>query len=86
MNLSMRKIYLMAIGLMIIVFCANTWNLIVSWGKMNLPGKISFIFGSCLFNLLFVAMFVFLYKVTPDMTVDNSKLDDVLKEYENKNK
>jgi TctA family transporter len=82
--ISMKQFYGIAGGLMVIVFIANCWNLIVSWSNMNLPGRIAFIFGSILFNILLSILFIGLYKITPSQIIDNSKLDDLLKQYEKK--
>ena len=84
MILNMKMFYGIAGILMAIVLCANCWNLFVSWHNMSLPGRIAFIFGSVLFNLLMSALFIGLWKITPSQIVDNSKLDDLLKQYENK--
>jgi len=77
----MKKLYGLMGFLMCVVTIANIWNLISNWAIMNLPSKISFIAGSVLFQGLFAVMFVWLYKITPDMTINNSDLDDLLKQY-----
>jgi hypothetical protein len=77
--ISPKQFYLWAsilIGLSVIF---NLWNLFSSWSFMNLPSRLSFIFGNLLFQILLVVMFIGMWKVTPDMTLQsNPELDKML--------
>jgi hypothetical protein len=79
-KIQIKDIYGLSSILMIIVVCANLWNLIINWNTMNLPGKISFIAGSILFQLMFVTLFFILWKVTPKIgnIIEDKMLDDIL--------
>lgn len=79
--ISMRNFYLIAGVVMLIVLGANIWNLAISYSYWTLPAIIAFVFGSIIFNLLFVILFFGLWKVTPKQIVNNSELDDIIKQY-----
>lgn len=82
--ISMRKFYKIASWLMVIVVVANTWNLLKTWDITNLPTKISLIAGSILFNVLLVALFIGLYRMTPDMEIQNKEIAGLLEQYKEK--
>lgn len=84
-KIQIKDIYLISAILMAIVVIANSWNLIVNWNIMNIPGRISFIAGSVLFQLLLFGMFILLFKNTPRIgkIVDDSELDKILSNIEN---
>jgi len=81
---SMRKFYKIAAWLMVIVVVANTWNLLKTWDITNLPTKISMIAGSILFNMLLVGLFIFLYRGTPDLEIQNKEIAGLLEQYREK--
>ena len=63
--IQIRNIYFVGSILMIVTMIANIWNLFVNWGVMNVAGRISFIFGSVLFQMLIAISFYVFYKITP---------------------
>lgn len=82
-KIDLRVFYLVGAILMFISFLANLYNLTILWGNLNVGGKISFIAGSLLFQLLLCSMFFWLWKVTPksSMTIqDNPELDKFVEE------
>lgn len=85
-NIQIKDIYGSSSILMLIVVCANIWNLTINWSNMNIPGRISFIFGSILFQLMFVTLFFILWKSTPKIgkIVEDKVLDDILDNIEKK--
>ena len=83
--ISMKKFYLLAGILMLIAFFANLWTLSHSWTLMLWGGRISFIFGTLLFELLLISLFFGMWKMTPQLDIKSVDLSSVLNDFENKN-
>jgi len=79
--ISMRTFYKTGAILFGIALIANLWKLIIEWDLMNLATKISFIAMSVLFQALLLVLFVGLWKSTPDLTIENDGLNDLLNKY-----
>jgi hypothetical protein len=86
-TLSMKKFYIIAGILMLLSVIFSIWNLTTGWVIMNLPAKLSFIFGTILFQLLLVVLFFGMWKVMPDTTIkDNKELEELLETMKGGNK
>lgn len=79
--IDLKKIYLFACGIILIIVSAGVWNLITVWPILNLPSKISSIAG-LVFQAIFFLIFYNMYKTTPSFLNDNqtNKLLERLKE------
>lgn len=80
MKINLKLFYLIGAVLMGLVVIFNFWNLIVNWEYFNLPNKLSFIFGSIFFQFLIGAIFLFMYKNTPQEFLNDTEIDKLIKE------
>ena len=82
--INMKTIYGISSIVMLLVIIFNLWNLYASWNLMILPAKLSYIFSSIIFNLIFFIMFLGLYKMTPreDKTLNEDQIKEIFKDYD----
>jgi hypothetical protein len=77
MRLQIRTFYLVGAVLMIFSVIGVVWSNIISWENLNTGAKLSGV-TSILFQLLWLGLFAFLYKMTPEQpTVKSMKVVDV---------
>jgi len=63
----------------------SIWNLFIIWNIISIGAKIASVASGVLFQLLMAVVFLGLYKSTPQLEVNDSKLDELVKELEAKN-
>jgi hypothetical protein len=78
--INIKTFYLIAGVLMAVSTIASTYSLVVSWSFLNLGAKVSSIAGNILFQLLLSVFFLGMYRITPQIVVENPALDDFVKE------
>jgi len=83
-KIEMHTFYLAGAILMCVSVLGNIWNAYSIWGILtNFGAKLSTITG-VLFNLLWVGLFVFLYKMTPRQpqisVINDPEMDRMLRE------
>lgn len=79
--IQIKDIYLIGALLSFGLIGFNIWNFVLTYAIMNLPSKLSYIFGSILFQILFLVFFIVLYFQTPRVTkmLDNNEIEDLIK-------
>jgi hypothetical protein len=85
MIFNIKIFYLIGAILMIFGVLGSLVNLFIIWEVSNIGVKISVISTGVLFNFLLTAFFFYMYKQTPDMTINNNELDNLLNQYGGKN-
>jgi len=81
-KINIKTFYSVGAGLFFCVVLFNIWNLVISWNVWNLPTKLSFIFGSIIFQIMLASLFLYLWKITPDMITDDKSIDKLFEEYD----
>ena len=84
--IQIRTFYLIGTILMVFSIVGSIWNAAIIWPGLNNGGKMSTVTG-VLFNVLWMSLFLYLYKVTPKSNpqiVDNKEIEDLLKELDMK--
>lgn len=80
--MNIKTFYLAGAILMIFSIIGTFWSACIVWNGLNIGGKISQVTG-ILFNFLWMGLFLFLYKMTPDMpnkVIESPEIDSLLKE------
>ncbi len=82
LNLTIDKIYLAAVGIMLITLAMNIWSLREKWQFLILPDKIASLAGLAM-TALWAYFFFFLYKSIPKekniITIPQKSDDEMLK-------
>lgn len=79
-KLQIKTFYKVGAILMIFSVIGSIWSLKLSWSLLNIGAKLSGITG-VFFNGLWMALFIFLYKNTPDMpqkVIESPEMDELL--------
>lgn len=66
MNIDMKKVYLIAVVLLLISVLGNVYGLYLNWNMLNTGGKISGVAGIG-FTCIIVVIFWQMYKSTPSL-------------------
>ena len=85
MKINIKLIYLISFIVLLIVAVTNLWNLVIVWGNLTFPAKISTIFGGIVFQLLLSGIFFSLYRTIPkdpEVMFNNPELDKWVKNLE----
>lgn len=83
--ISMKTFYGLAGILMVISVGGSIWNLFNIWNFITLGAKIATIAGNILFQSLLAWLFISMYKNTPDLEIQDTNLDNLVKEIQESN-
>ena len=76
----MKTFYLVGSILLFISGIGQIWSLSVLWGALTMGARVSMISGT-IFNFMLSGLFIYVYKTTPDMQINDKQLDDILEKY-----